>query len=72
MVHVLSPQNKMWILNFKCLSCSYIFAKVVLLKVVHPLKTYQRAEFHDPQWLVPSITSTSEVQMLAILEWLKL
>jgi hypothetical protein len=38
--HELSPQNKMWILNFNRPPWSYfwLFAKVVSLEIVHPLQ----------------------------------
>jgi hypothetical protein len=51
-VHELSPQNKLWILTFKRPPCSYFLflTKMVLLKVVHPLKFYKN--FMVPRWLV--------------------
>jgi hypothetical protein len=35
--------------------------KIVLLKVLHPLKTYQYTKFHDPTLTGASFASTSEV-----------
>jgi hypothetical protein len=72
MVHKLSPQNKLLILTFKRPPCLYFFlTKMVLLKVVHPLKIYQYIKFHGPTLTGASFASTSEVWTSAILESLK-
>jgi hypothetical protein len=72
-VHELSPQNKLWILTFKRPPCSYFLflTKMILLKVVHPLKIYQNTKFHGLTLTDASFASTSEVCTWAILEWLK-
>jgi PIN domain nuclease of toxin-antitoxin system len=53
--------------------CSYLrfLAKVVLLKAVHPLKTYTTKR-HDSKLTGDRFSSTSEVWTAAIFEWLKL
>jgi hypothetical protein len=48
------------------------FAKVVSLKVVHPLKIYQNTKFDGRALADASVTSTSKVSTSAILEWLQL
>jgi hypothetical protein len=60
-------------LKFNRLPCSYLrfLAKVVLLKAVHPLKTYT-TKLHDCMLTCDRFLSTSEVWTAAILEWLKL
>jgi hypothetical protein len=68
-VNELSPQNKIWILTFKQLPCSYFLflTKMGSLKVVHRLKICQYTKFHGA-----SFASTSQVWTSAILEWLKI
>jgi hypothetical protein len=68
-VHELSPQNKLRILTFKRPPCSYFLflTKMVLLKVVHPLKVYQYTKFNGPTLIGASFASTSEVRTSAIL-----
>jgi hypothetical protein len=46
--------------------------KMVLLKVVHPLKMYQYTKFYAPTLTGASFVSTLEVRTSAILEWLKI
>jgi hypothetical protein len=67
-VHELSPQNKLWILILKRPPCSYFLflTKMVLLKVVHPLK-----KFHGPTLTGASFASTSEFWTPAILECIR-
>jgi hypothetical protein len=48
------------------------FDKMVLLKVVHPLKIYQYIKFHGPTLNGASFASTSEVWTSTILECLKI
>jgi hypothetical protein len=43
--------------------------KMVLLKVVQPLKIYQYTKFHGPTLNGESFASTSEVLTSTILEW---
>jgi hypothetical protein len=45
--------------------------KMVLLKVVHPLKIYQYTKFRGPTLTGANFASTSEVWTSAILECLK-
>jgi hypothetical protein len=45
--------------------------KMVLLKVVHPLKIYQHTKFHGPTLTDATFASTSEVWTRAILKCLK-
>jgi hypothetical protein len=73
-VHEMSPQNKLWILTFKQPPCSYFLflIKMVLLKVVHPLKIDQYTKFHGPTLTGASFASISVVWTSAILERLKL
>jgi hypothetical protein len=49
----------------------FVLTKMVLLKVVHPLKIYQYTKFHGSTLTGASFASTSDVWMSAILEWLK-
>jgi hypothetical protein len=49
----------------------FLLAKVVSLKVAHPLKIYQNT-FHGPMLTGTNFAPTSEVCPSAILEWLKL
>jgi hypothetical protein len=44
---------------------------MVLLKVVQPLKIYQKTKFHGPMLTGASFASTSEVWPSAIFEQLK-
>jgi hypothetical protein len=39
----------------------FVFDKMVLLKVVNPLKSYQYTKFHGPTLTGASFASTSEV-----------
>jgi hypothetical protein len=39
----------------------FVFEKMVLLKVVHPLKIYEYTTFHGPTLTGASLASTSEV-----------
>jgi hypothetical protein len=48
------------------------FIKMVLLKVVHPLKIYQYTKFHGPTLTESSFASTSDVWTPTILKRLKL
>jgi hypothetical protein len=48
----------------------FVLAKVILLKVAHPLKIYQKTNFHGPTLSGAGSASTSEVWTSAILEWL--
>jgi hypothetical protein len=48
------------------------FAKLVLLKVVHPLQIYQQTKFHGPVLTGASFASNPVVSTSTILEWLKL
>jgi hypothetical protein len=62
-------------MNFFQLAAMFVFlflTKIVLLKVVHPLKIYQYTKFHVPTLSGASFASTSEVWTSAILEWLKI
>jgi hypothetical protein len=54
MVHELSPQNKLRILTFKRLPCSYFLflTKMVLLKVVLIWRSISIQNFMFPSWLV--------------------
>jgi hypothetical protein len=54
---------KILILSFNHLLCSHFsfLAKVVSLKVVHPLKIYQNTTFHCPSLNGASFSSTSNV-----------
>jgi len=54
----------MLILKFNRPPCSYFsfFAKMVLLKVVHPLKIYQNTKFHGPTLTGTSFAPTSKVR----------
>jgi hypothetical protein len=63
------PQNKLWIITFKRPPCSYFLflTKMVLLKVVHPLKIYQYTKLHGPKLTGANFESTSEVWTSAIL-----
>jgi hypothetical protein len=48
--------------------CVFLFlTKMVLLKVVHPLKIYQYTKCHGPTLIGASFASTSEVWTSAIL-----
>jgi hypothetical protein len=49
--------------NFNRQPCLYtwFFEKVVLLKVVHPLKLYQHTKSHGPMLAGASLASTSKV-----------
>jgi hypothetical protein len=44
----------------------------VLLKVLHPLNTYQLTKFHNPTFTGASFAFTLKVLTPAILKWLKL
>jgi hypothetical protein len=56
-------------ITFVCL----VFTKNGLSKKCFVLwKTYKRTKLHDPTLSGGSFASTSQVRMLAILEWLKL
>jgi hypothetical protein len=66
----LSKCNSSWVVstkqntNFNIQTpCSYFLflTKMVLLKVVHPLKIYQYTKFHGPMLTGASFLSTSEV-----------
>jgi hypothetical protein len=46
----------------------FFFAKIVSVKVVHPLKIYQHAQFHAPTLRGSSFASISEVSTTATLE----
>jgi hypothetical protein len=56
-------KKKLWILTFKRPPCSYslFLTKMILLKVVHPLKIFQYTKFHGPMLTRASFVSTSEV-----------
>jgi hypothetical protein len=62
MVQELSPYNNVT-LNINRLPCSYfsLFAKMVVLKVVHRLKIYQNTKLHGPTLSGTSFAFTSEV-----------
>jgi hypothetical protein len=51
------------VITFKRPPCSYFLflTKVVLLKVVYPLKIYQYTKFHGPTLTGANFASTSEV-----------
>jgi hypothetical protein len=59
------PQPILQNVNFKfqpsTMFLFFAFAKVVLLKVVHPLKIYQNTKFQGPALTDASFTSTSKV-----------
>jgi hypothetical protein len=77
----LSKCNGSWVvsteqtMNFNIQTAIMIYflflKKMVLLKVVHPLKIYQYTKFHCPMLTGASFASTSDVWTSAILEWLK-
>jgi hypothetical protein len=58
----LSQRYQLLILNFNLPPCSHasFSAKVVSVKVVHPLKIYQNTKFHGPTLTGASFTSTTE------------
>jgi hypothetical protein len=78
----LSKCNGSWVVSTKqtmnfniqtaAISCILFLTKMVLLKVVHPLKIHQYTKFHGPTLTGASFASTSEVWTSAILEWLKI
>jgi hypothetical protein len=77
----LSKYNGSWVvstkqnMNFNIQAAAifvyFILTKMVLLKVVHPLKIYQYTQFHGPTLTGSSFASTSDVWTSAIFEWLK-
>jgi hypothetical protein len=56
-------KKQMLILNINSPPCSYFrfSAKMVLLKVVHPLKICQNTKFHGPAFTDASVVFTSEI-----------
>jgi hypothetical protein len=78
----LSKYNGSWVVSTKqtmniniqtaAMFVFFLFlTKIILLKVVHPLKIYQYTKFHGPTLTGASFASTSAVLTSAILEWLK-
>jgi hypothetical protein len=77
----LSKCNGSWVvstkqtMNFNIQTAAmFVFlflTKMVLLKVVHPLKIYQYTKYYGPTLTGESFASTSEVWTSAIFEWLK-
>jgi hypothetical protein len=78
----LSKCNGSWVVSTKQImnfniqtAAMFVFlflTKMVLIKVVHPLKIYQYTKFHGPTLTGVSFASTSEVWTSAILESLKI
>jgi hypothetical protein len=58
----------MLILKFNSSPCSYFSfsAKVVLLKVVHPLKMYQNTKLHGPMLSDASFASPQKFERLPL------
>jgi hypothetical protein len=50
----------------------FVFAKVVSLKDVHPLKIYSSIKLHGPALTGASLASSSQVLTSVILDWLQL
>jgi hypothetical protein len=76
----LSKCNGSWVvskkqnMNFNIQTAAmfvFFLTKMILLKVVHPLKVYQYTKYHGPMLTGASFASTSEVWTSAILECLK-
>jgi hypothetical protein len=78
----LSKCNSLWVVpikqntnfNFQ-LSSTFVllcFTKMVLLKILYPLKSYQYAKSDGPVLTCASSATPSEVWTSLILEWLKL